>query len=118
MPFAVDHSLHCRGCWPSFREQDRGTPPFALSFVEKIKIMSPLTYVEPYLGDITRRRRDGRGSSTSSYYEMNAVTNGSYQYFFSVHTPGNRQKSQVLPEHPRNPLGTRILTLVHLLYIT
>ena len=30
VPFAVDQSLHCSGCWPSFRERDRDTPPFAL----------------------------------------------------------------------------------------
>ena len=45
-PFAVDDSLHCRGCWPLFREQDCSSPPFVLSFVEEITIMLPLTYVE------------------------------------------------------------------------
>ena len=28
--FAEDNSLHCSGCRPSFRERERGTPPFAL----------------------------------------------------------------------------------------
>ena len=79
--------LHCRGCWPSSREQDRGTPPFVLSFVERINITSPPTYVEPYLGDTTRRRRDGLGSSASSYHEITAIANGSYQCYFFPCTP-------------------------------
>ena len=62
--------------------------------MDKIKITSPLTYVEPYLGDTTGRRRDGLGSSASSYHEINTIDNGSHQYYFSVHTLGNRQKTK------------------------
>ena len=46
--------------------------------------MSPPTYVEPYLGDGTGRRRAGRGSSALSHHEINQITNGLYQYYFSV----------------------------------
>ena len=31
VPFAVDQSLHCSGCWPLFRERDRNTSSFALN---------------------------------------------------------------------------------------
>ena len=49
--------------------------------------MSPLTYVEHYLGDTTGRSRDGLGSSASSYHEINVIANGSYQYYFFLCTP-------------------------------
>ena len=68
--------------------QDHGTLPFVLSFVEKIKITSPLAYVEHYLGDTTGRSSDGLGSSASSYHEINTIDNGSYQYYFLCARPG------------------------------
>ena len=60
--------------------------------VAKIKSMSPPAYVEPYLGDATERRRDVRGSSALSHHEINKITNRSYQYYFFVQAPSNRQK--------------------------
>ena len=71
--------------------------------MEEINITSPLTYVEPYLGDTTGRRRDGLGSSASSYHEINAIANGSHQYYFFCAQPGYSAKNQI--PHPRNPLG-------------
>ena len=55
--------------------------------MEKIKITSPLTYLEPYLGDTPGRRGDGLGSSASSYHEINVIANGSYQYYYFLCTP-------------------------------
>ena len=90
-------ALH--GCWSSFCEQDRSTPSFVLSFVEKIKITLPLTYLEPYLGDTTGRRGDGLASSVSSYHEINTIANGPYQYYFLLCTPrviGKKTKFRIL----------------------
>ena len=66
--------------------------PIRPHLVAKIKSMSPPTYVEPYQGDATERRRDRRGSSALSHHEINKITNRSHQYYFLVQAPSNRQK--------------------------
>ena len=111
MPLVVDKALHCSRCLQSFRDSDRDTPP-----------------IRPQLWRTSRFRRHRRPLWSLTRVVLDAAEMGeevvrhlitssirllmNMLVLFPCANSSNRQRPQAL--HPRNPLGARMLTLVHL----
>ena len=115
-PFAADNSLHCSGCWPSFCERDRGTPPFVLSLWRKSRVChrrptQSFTWVMPL-----DEEEMGEGAVRCLITKSTRLLIGHTSTNFSVQPQAIGEKTQV--PQPRNPLGDRMPTSYISLYIS